>query len=213
MATVSCGVRCARNQPPAPSTVHAAAEARFADHVMKVGEHFRCASDFCKWICGLDACVRSGSVRRQSAAFHASSFLHRRRGIRDALLIDVLTHMTTRCPCLRTVLNWGVCPTAIGDCFPRRQVSYESSLGYARTWVPSDLAKWAEQELLMYGAAPCLSFRVAQLGNELRVVVPKPTEISSNARKRWWRWHARQCRVRWIICGSGVQMATEWKKE
>jgi hypothetical protein len=215
MAMVVCpccvertGARCC----PPPSQRHAAAEAAFAEVVAQEVNQLAQQSFICDTVHYLDDQVQRGLVRRQTAAWIASSPSNVASSPSSAavfypstLLRCVLQpakHKTDDCKCVDMVLAWGCCPTQVVF-FPA-----EALMGWSVRTALQMALQYRKKEhqwvriLLTYGCIPCQQYK--QLTDKVTghvTLAPDPVRSSPWFKSRmlqWARWHQRCRKRQWV---------------
>ncbi len=199
------GARC----PPPPSERHAAAEAAFAKVVANQVVKLALLSPMCDAIRELDGQVQRGLVRRQAAAWIASSmrpvdgdyrfFFYPSNLLRCVL--HATNHKTDDCKCLDTVLVWGCCPTQVFLRPPEERWESVVTALQGALHQRERRPQW-ESLLLTYGCIPCEQYRPVE--NKVTghvTLVPEHDGSSPWLKSRmleWARWHPRCRKRQWV---------------
>lgn len=212
-----CGVPPREQSPLEPSIAHAAAEEQFRCAIVQ-NAYAACMEGseegLCEWVSSMDKLVQSGSVRRRAAGVMASMFLC------DVLVMGMRHHCTLLyvvlfhgvrdrihdgCLCLRTVLNWGACPSVLCAPTPTHMTYYPA---YEYAGAELVVRERLQTELLAYGSAPWNRYSLLWTATSAYVVTVDSRPVG-RAGQQWWQWHARWSRVQWVKwaqvgCGGGT---------
>jgi hypothetical protein len=210
-----CHGKCIRLQKPPESPLHALEESLLQAQIALECMSMDCdRPQFCEWIRNVEGKVCLGLVRREAAAYLASSFYHTTMNYASpkcSLLFVILDQTSSHrpgCTCLLTVLGWGTCATVICDSpGEKRQGRWwtKTAVGKMRWWPATHM-----YALLAYGSLPWTVYCSASYPAVLRVRrrmndaylddTASPAQIVKVpiAQAEWCRWHMRRSRRLWL---------------